>query len=279
MRIGVSRAVSLMFLLSAILAVALLAVTLLYFSTGRGEVTTTTFTSVNFTTLTSTTLATLTSTAFTTMTLVTTSTGFTTSTLTSLINESQNYIEVGNYTLAVPALASTPCNESVTSAPYWSFTLKANSDRPSLVCVAYFFYNSTAPFKIRTTNLIGVFGWPLHPTGPFTTFNATSNFTISASPAHLVLGGPTRMNEGVEVTYQIQAEPGVNGTFEAGVSGTLIPQEEGCSSDFLLSAGTGSPSYAGPDMCFLLPPGPSPSQPLPSGYLFTYLIGATNSTS
>jgi len=201
-----------------------------------------------------------------------------TSTLTSLINESQNYIEVGNYSLAVPALASTPCNEPVTSW-HWSFTLKVNSNRPSLVCVAYFFYNSTAPFQIQTTNLVGVFGWPLNRTGTFSPFNATSNFTISANPAHLVLGGPTKMEEGVEVTYQIQAEPGVNGTFEAGVSGTLIPQEEGCSSDFLLSAGTGSPSYAGPDMCFLLPPGPSPSQPLPTGYLFTYLIGATNSTS
>jgi hypothetical protein len=155
-----------------------------------------------------------------------------------------------------------------------SFTLEVNSDHPALFCVAYYYYNDTAPMTFAPQ--LRIFGWPPIPIGTFSTFDASSNFTVITSVQSLELGGPARLNEGTEVTFSLQAKPEVNGTFEVGVA-NLLPGGIGCDSDFLLSAGTGVPSYASPGLCYLVQPG-NASTPLPPGYVFVAFIGATNST-
>jgi hypothetical protein len=179
----------------------------------------------------------------------------------------------GNYSVVAPTLASTPCSMPVKSEPM-SFTLKADSNHPALLCVAYYFYNDTAPMTLVPQ--LRIFGWPLHPAGTFSTFDASSNFTVTSSVQSLELGGPARLNEGHEVTFSILAKPGVSGTFEVGVA-NLLPGGIGCDSDFLLSAGTGVPSYVSAGLCYLVQPSNS-STPLPTGYVFVAFIGAANST-
>lgn len=198
-------------------------------------------------------------------------------TLTTFSTLTQQYLSNGNFSVIAPSLASTPCAKPVKSEPL-GFTLEVNSKSPALLCVAYYYYNDSVPFHLIPATQIRIFGWPLNPSGTFTTFDASSNFTITSSVPSFELGGPTNLNEGREVTYRIQAEPGVNGTFEVGLA-NLLPGGIGCGSDFLLSAGTGVPNYARAELCYLVPFNPSSSLPLTPEYLFVALIGATNSTS
>jgi hypothetical protein len=197
------------------------------------------------------------------------------STLTTYSIITQEYLSNGNFSILAPAVTSTPCTASVKSEPL-GFVLAAKSGSPALLCVSYYYYG-LSPMNLNTTAQLKVFGWPLHPTGTFTTFDASSNFTITSSVPSLELGGPSNLNEGTEVTYTIQAKPGVNGTFEVNLA-NLLPGGIGCDGDFLLSVGSGSPSYARPGLCSLVPYVPSASTPLTPGFLFSAIIGATNST-
>ncbi len=198
----------------------------------------------------------------------------TTSTTTTVYT--QRYLGIGNFSILLPPLSSTPCGKEVRSQPF-SFILQVNSKSSALLCVTYYYYNKSAPFDFVPTNQITIFGWPTNRTGTFSTFSANSNFTITSQPQSLQLGGPADANEGSEVTYYIQAKPGVRGTFEMNL-GVLLPGGIGCGGEFLLSAGNGAPNYARPGLCNLVHLNSTFLSPLPQGFLFVALVGATNST-
>jgi hypothetical protein len=188
----------------------------------------------------------------------------------------QEYLRNGNFSVIVPSLSSTPCARSFKSEPL-AFRLEVNSESAALLCVAYYYYNTSVSMNLIPSSQLRIFGWPIHATGTYSPFDASSNFTIISSASSIDLGGPTALNEGAEVTYRIQAKAGVNGIFEVNVA-NILPGGIGCEGDFLLQAGTGVPSYAAPGLCYLTQYNPTSNSPIPQGYLFVAFIGATNST-
>jgi hypothetical protein len=186
------------------------------------------------------------------------------------------YFNNGRFLLSIPLLSSTPCSKGVKSEPL-GFTFYVSSNSPALLCVAFFYYNTSAPLKLVPADQLTIYGLPLNSAGTYTTFDAKPNFTVTSQPPSIELGGKTNESEGTEVTYYIQANKGVNGTFDMSLA-TLLPMGIGCAGEFLLVAGSGVPQYAFPGSCFIVPVGSGVSSPLTPGYLFVTVIGATNST-
>ena len=224
----------------------------------------------NVRTTTSTSFVSLTTTSISLITTATTSSTTTTSMLTSTLTVRQTIVTTATTTTQ----SNSSCANSVDWTPPNGFVLRANSTAPALLCVSYYYYSANSTFELNPIAQLGISGFPLNRSG--TSFNARSDFIVSSNDKSFVLGGPSSLNEGKEVTYSILAKPGVNGTFDVVVA-NLLPGM-GCAPDFLLSAGTGVPNYSNPGGCYLIPQNNS-TYPLTPGYLFVAWLGGTNSTS
>jgi hypothetical protein len=147
---------------------------------------------------------------------------------------------------------------------YYSGTLVAGTSSPAIVCVEFYWFNSTAPaFTENVMSLFQIEGYTLG--GPFGTrdgypMNGASNFTVTASQSQLVLGGPTNANEGTVVAYSITAKSGASGTYRflvngegewLGASGAENCGPNGELVAINLVAGNGQPNYVytGPTLC------------------------------
>jgi len=153
----------------------------------------------------------------------------------------------------------------------------AGQNSPAQIVAKYYYYESEP--LILNLNRIKIFGWPLHPSGTFSNFDAARNFTVTANPSSIRIGGPENQNEGATVTYNITAKSGSSGTYEVSLGGTLLPQGIGCESYILLQSGNGVPNYAGVSPCYLVSLGSATNPPYPSGYIFVQILRVTNSTA
>jgi hypothetical protein len=180
-----------------------------------------------------------------------------------------------NAKLEMATLNDTGCSTAVQSAPgKWS--LNVSSESPALICVSFYYYNQTSTLQLNTTSQLAVFGWPTNPTGTYFSFDASRNFTIDATPASVTLGGPENKNEGVIVTYSITAVPGTSGSFDL-LTDAILPSGLNCHGDFELMVGTGLPDFYRGGSCALIPTDPTSWSAYPTGFVFEYFIGITNS--
>jgi hypothetical protein len=154
-----------------------------------------------------------------------------------------------------------------------------------MICVRYYYYNETIPLQLNTSSLVKIFGWNLNSSSLSSSksslFIVNSEFTISAQPPNILIGGPENENEGVEVNYTMTANAGASGTYDVSVGQFLLPGGIGCSGQFLIASGTGLPNYGGYShtlMCAMLPTNNS-SFPYAPGFLLVQIIGATNSSA
>ena len=137
----------------------------------------------------------------------------------------------------------------------------ASTTYPAFICVQLYYYNS--PFAAMTLNLTAALSIQgVQENNPNDVLNGASNFTISASPSQINIGGPKNESEGTIVVYTITENPGASGTYwlgflqSSGLSGYLVtPQEPtSCGSYGELIAGSGQPDYAqGLSGCITIP--------------------------
>ena len=67
--------------------------------------------------------------------------------------------------------------------------------------------------QISSFNVFGIAGYRQFNSTFSNGFDASSNFTITASSANITLGGPQNLNEGILVEYSIHANPNSSGTY------------------------------------------------------------------
>jgi hypothetical protein len=159
------------------------------------------------------------------------------------------------------------CTTYVSAAPD-SFDLQASASEPGYVCVKYDYYDhaSTTTFDPATSGLV--------ISERADTEFVTQNFTITAEPSSIVMGGPLNLNEGVTVMYGIAPQAGTTGKYDVTLVGALAmtPSPEYCASSFTISIGTGIPNHStdpGAADCVIFPT---------DGVLISTMVGATNST-
>jgi hypothetical protein len=189
-------------------------------------------------------------------------------------------------------------------APTFGFgNVTASTGSPATICVQLYYYNQNATRTLNLTGAISVLAVQYVRNGSVETprtFPGDSNFTITASQAGLVLGGPTNSNEGTLVGFTITAKPGASGTYQLGflpsayLKGNQAP--ESCGYYGQLLAGDGSPNYAqllvhcitynasyvstsyvstsGSSVMTIVQDGYPPV----NGYLYFRVVGVTNST-
>jgi len=178
------------------------------------------------------------------------------------------------------------CSHAETPTPIGLLfgTVTAGTITPAVVCVQFYYFNSTTPTIMPTSIMI-------QATQPNRSFSGDSNFTISASENQLVFGGPQNENEGDVVAFAVSAKPGASGTYELGFSGNymLTPTEPAeCAYYGTLVAGNGHPLYVFPEGCITyntsgtntssLPTIQGVPYPILTNTLFFRVVGVINST-
>jgi hypothetical protein len=163
---------------------------------------------------------------------------------------------VSTYTTTLPAGCSPLQDDGPTSG-----TLIVGTTSPVMICVQFYWFNSSTTTTLNTMSLISIQGYT--EGGPFgpndgSPFSGISNFTVTASQSQLVLGGPKNANEGAVVAYSITAQPGASGTYRVFAGGSELGTQglEDCGPNGAyvaasLVAGNGQPNYmySGPNLC------------------------------
>ena len=211
-------------------------------------------------------------------TLVTTSTETLSTTLTK--TSSVTSVSTSYWMVEIPAplpqcAAAEQQNQSSTfsvaegNQPF-AFNMNQNSD--IYVCVRFFFYNSTST-SINPMSVISIN--EMTNNGEYRN-NAISNFTVTASPANITLGGPSNANEGAEAIYTIHANSNSNGTYVMNFGWVFSPRIIDCAVSYLLVVGNGSPDYSYYGGCVTVIT-TSGSTPLPQGIIFTEVVASGRS--
>lgn len=169
-------------------------------------------------------------------------------------------------------------------------TVVTGTSSPAIICVQFYYYNSTGPLTLDLTNGLSIRAGTLPP------FDGASNFTVTASQDQLVIGGPTDSNEGTVVAFGVTAQLGASGTYQLGLFsngsneynlGSQSPDT--CGSYGQLVAGDGQPDYVYQyghcltyatvnttySPSYTLPGVPYPLLP---GDIYFRVVGVTNST-
>jgi hypothetical protein len=171
------------------------------------------------------------------------------------------------------------CDTSHAAIPLSTY-LQVGYNSPAAICVRFYYYDpaSNVTETVEPLNVIAIQG--TDSTGE--TFEAGLNFSITASPASLNIGGATDMNEGAVVTYTIAAKQGVSGTYALNF-GWLAPSILNCGQEFVLAVGNDSPSYLMTSGCITMqqgnPPQPYPPGVLPNGTVFAEPFFVIDGTS
>lgn len=192
------------------------------------------------------------------------------------------------------------------NAPAFGFgTVNASTTRPAMICVQLYYYNQNATRTFDLTNATSIQALQYIRNGSVNiprSFKGDSNFTVVASQASIVLGGPAYENEGTIVGFNITAKPGASGTYQlgflssVGLDGYLLSSQwpESCGDYGQLAAGDGSPNYAQLSVhCITIETSTSTSfvstvgsanvtvsgsGPPPDGHLYFKVIGVASST-
>lgn len=168
------------------------------------------------------------------------------------------------------------CATAVESTPF-AFKLQADSQSPALLCVQIYYYNQTSTLTLNPLNEVSILGMKTYPNGTNAVFNARSNFTMTSSAATITIGGQENQNEGAAVIFSITPNQGTSGKFGLNL-GWLLPGKTQCNEEFVLLVGNGLPDYTYSTLCSMISGGSGGSASYPSGYIFTEITGATNST-
>jgi hypothetical protein len=133
-----------------------------------------------------------------------------------------------------------------------------------------YYYNETAAITYNPLKQISIQGFR-----GGSSYDAT-NFTVSAQPSTITIGGPDNESEGAVIIYTIVGNAGSNGTYNLGF-GLLLPSMTACAQEFLLVSGAGVPNVSFVAGCIGV--GNTSSLPYPPGIPVVGLLGAINGTS
>ena len=159
---------------------------------------------------------------------------------------------------------------------------------PAEICVRFYYYNSTSTKSFSTLKHIEISGAENEAgtNGSFT-YNATSLFTIVASTNQIQLGGPSNVEEGSIVVYQISTSSNTpNEQFWIGLNSTIYSSQADCGSQLVLDVGN-APYSGGGGMCLSLPGILASTNSVEyqhqtnghiQGFLYDEIVGITNST-
>ncbi len=165
-------------------------------------------------------------------TAVFTMTSTTTQTVTTTLNAVQ----------AACSQASIPGTIGILPYP----KLYAGSNNTALLCARVYYYNSTGTLTLDVKKALGIEAVEYPPNGQPVVFSGAANFTITPSQDKLVLGGPSKENEGAIIGWAISAIPGASGSYELEFGPGMLGSGGGimdCGSYGQLVAGSGAPSY------------------------------------
>jgi|SRR5579862_9839792 len=160
--------------------------------------------------------------------------------------------------------------------------ISLNENSTGYLCVRYYYFNSSASMSINTSSVFGIAGYRTFNSTYSNGFDASPNFTITASPEELTLGGPQNLSEGSFVLYTIHAKPNSSGTYDYGFQATIYPGFLGCNGFSEIIAGSGSPDYnLGFGSCTAASTDfyPLNSSGFVNGFLTVEVVGITNSTA
>ncbi len=168
----------------------------------------------------------------TTQALTTTSTVFSTVSMTS------------SFATQIPTNLSSLCPSSSpelnASSPYpygegvqpISFHLNENSSM--YACVAFYYYNETAPITIDPLNYISLSG---RINNSASSDNALANFSLISSSQNLTIGNTEDAREGLVITFLIHSRPISNGTYNFNLAWTFSSAPYTCTLDYYLVVG------------------------------------------
>jgi len=127
-----------------------------------------------------------------------------------------------------------PCKNS-TQGGLSALTIQPNSTAE--ICVEFFYYNPIQTTTIANPlNQFQLTGYS-EVNGTTQDYNATSDFSIAASPsANITIGGPNNMNEGILVVYSLTPKPNVTGYFMLNF-GWMAPSAMMCTEGTPLTVG------------------------------------------
>ncbi len=117
------------------------------------------------------------------------------------------------------------------------------------LCVRYYYYGTkNQSVTFNTTAMIEIIsaGPVVNALGYRSEQNANSNFSITAYPSQISIGGSTNESEGAMVIYSITPNAISNGTYAWNIGWVVTPEEQilNCNPEFLLISGNGIPNLS-----------------------------------
>ena len=122
-------------------------------------------------------------------------------------------------------------------------TIYTRQNSAALLCVKYYYY-STSSETINTASLL----YLDYSSSNQSALQPNMNFTVSAFPTSLTLGGTSNLNEGALVLYTISTGDTSNGTYILSLNAYLYnpsgPNVEACGGYTTLIVSNSNPNYA-----------------------------------
>jgi hypothetical protein len=160
--------------------------------------------------------------------------------------------------MAVPSQCSGTRPPSSRSYEFPIGTVFAGTGSPAIICLQLYYF-AASPETFNVTGALSIMAQQSAQGGR--QFNGEANFTVIASQAQVVIGGPTDENEGTVVAYAVTAKPGASGTYElnflppGGPNRWLISSNDeplGCPYYGALVAGNAQPDYVLGSSCLTI---------------------------
>lgn len=166
--------------------------------------------------------------------------------------------------------------DGVPSPPPASFHLDEKSTLT--ICVRFFYYGN-----LRTVDSSQFMQVTANNSNQTDFSSENENFTVVADSSTFQIGGTSYTNEGIIVTYQIQANANSRGSYMISSLGWLVPSNDECSPDYILVVGNGVPDYVLYGSCITSPVTLRSfgnfSFDCPSSAICTEITGSDNQTS
>ena len=176
-----------------------------------------------------------------------------------------------------------PCSDAYPNgtAPPDAPSVYVRQGATAFLCVQYYYYNYSSTMSVNTSSIVSLQGYRSVNNSQLLGFDPSPNFTISARPEEITLGGANNLNEGALVLYAIHAKSNSSGTYTFSLLAALYPSMEDCAGFSKIIVGSGSPDYHRFGSCTAPLSGSYPlnSEGFIDGFLFAKVVGITNSSS
>jgi hypothetical protein len=147
------------------------------------------------------------------VTKLVTTTEETTDTITTTAKSTTD-IPVTLITTALVYTTVSGCPNNYPNGADTSHVISIQENSTAYICVRYYYYNLNSTMSLNTLSIFGLDAY---------NFNPASNFTISAFPNEISLGGPQALNEGASVLYSIHTNSNSSGTYNLGIEADIYP--------------------------------------------------------